>query len=69
MESFGLYIGTALALMFVIEGLFYALFTEQARRMMGVALSQPPQILRGAGMAMAGLGLLVLGLLSSFAGG
>lgn len=57
MESFIQYILTALALMLVIEGLLYALFTDSVRRMMAVALTLPPEKLRFFGFFMAGIGL------------
>ncbi len=53
----------ALALMAVIEGLFYAAFPDHMRRMMAQVSQQPPGILRIAGFFLAVTGLGVLWLL------
>lgn len=60
MNDFTLYILTALSLVFVIEGLVYALFPEAVRRMMALALSLPPERLRlfGAAGVAAGLSMI-----------
>ena len=60
MGGFAVYIGTALALVLVIEGLFYGLFPEAARRMMALALSIPPGQFRAAGFSLAGLGFAIV---------
>lgn len=62
MTDFLLYIGTAFALIFVIEGLLYALFPDAIRRMMAMAISMPVQKLRlfGAVMAASGFSLVLL---------
>lgn len=65
MESFGLYIATALALVFVIEGLIYALFTKEMQKVMALAIGLPPEKLRNMGFVMLGLGLLALWVLQS----
>ena len=57
MSGFTLYILTAFSLIFVIEGLIYAIFPEGVRRMMALALSIPPRQLRLFGAAMAAAGL------------
>lgn len=51
---------TALGLMLVIEGAFYALFPGGMRRMMALAVMQPPQRLRAAGLLLACAGFAVL---------
>ncbi|MFN3701614.1 MAG: DUF2065 domain-containing protein [Alphaproteobacteria bacterium] len=62
MESFGLYIFTAIALIFVIEGLLYALFPDMMRKMMMSALSLPPATLRNFGIAMVIIGFALVSL-------
>jgi uncharacterized protein YjeT (DUF2065 family) len=44
---------TAVALALVIEGLSYAAFPEAMQRMMAMAASAPPKVLRLAGLAAA----------------
>ncbi len=63
MESFGAYILTAFALVFVIEGALYALFPEQIRRMLAMALTMPPQSLRIFGASMVAVGFLLVTLI------
>lgn len=53
----------ALGLVLVIEGAIYALFPEGMKRMMRIALAQPPARLRAIGLAMALIGLGVVWLL------
>jgi uncharacterized protein len=48
---------TALALVFVIEGILYALFPEAMKRMVAQMAALPPQVLRGAGLAASVLGV------------
>ncbi len=48
---------TALALVLVIEGAFYALFPEAMKRAATRAVAVPPQTLRLAGLAAACLGV------------
>jgi uncharacterized protein YjeT (DUF2065 family) len=62
MESFGLYIFTAIALIFVIEGLLYALFPDMMRKMMISALSLPSATLRNFGIAMVVIGFALVSL-------
>ncbi|MCB1532905.1 MAG: DUF2065 domain-containing protein [Alphaproteobacteria bacterium] len=66
MDSFTTYILSALALVFVIEGLIYALFTDAVKRMMAMALSLPTEKLRQFGLMMAALGLLSLWFIAKF---
>lgn len=58
--SFAAYLLTALAMLLVIEGLLYALFTEQMRKLLAGALMMPPNQLRNAGIAMAGMGFIIV---------
>lgn len=60
MPSYTLYILTAFSLIFVIEGLVYALFPDTVRKMMAVALSIPPRQLRLFGAIMAAAGLCLI---------
>jgi uncharacterized protein YjeT (DUF2065 family) len=66
MGSFGAFILTALSLVFVIEGLIYALFPGAVRRMMAAALTLPPATLRKIGLCMAVTGACLAWLLSRF---
>ncbi len=69
MSAFWLYILTAFAFVFVIEGLLYALFPGAVRRMFAMALSWPEAVLRRFGTVMALSGFLIVWLLHSLAGG
>lgn len=62
MESFFGYILTAFALIFVIEGLLYALFPGAMQRVLVVALSLPSSSLRrfGVAMVLCGFGMVAL---------
>lgn len=53
-------LGLALALILVIEGLLYALFPGAMHRLMTLALSQPPGIMRWMGLAAAALGVALV---------
>ncbi len=66
MAFFGTYILTALALVFIIEGLFYGFFTQAARKMMEAALQIPLGTLRNFGFGMASIGFLFLWLIEKF---
>lgn len=50
----------ALALVLVLEGTMYALFPDGMKRAMTIALAQSSGTLRVAGVAAAGLGVLVV---------
>jgi len=63
MDSFLQYLLSAMALILVIEGLLYALFTDSVRRMMILALALPPEKLKIFGFFMAGAGFIVLWIL------
>jgi hypothetical protein len=54
---------TSLALVLVIEGVLYALAPEGMRRVAARAAAAPSQTLRGAGLAAAGLGVMLVWLL------
>ncbi len=60
--SFAGYILTALSLVFVIEGLVYALFPDAVRRMMAMALTIPTSQFRAFGLVMAvtGFGMALI---------
>jgi uncharacterized protein YjeT (DUF2065 family) len=60
MSDFTTAIITALGLVLVIEGAIYALFPEDMKRMMRVALAQPSGRLRMAGLAAATVGVVVV---------
>jgi hypothetical protein len=50
-------LGTALAMVLVIEGILYALFPEGMKRLMAQMLSVPPSFLRMAGLVAACIGV------------
>jgi len=56
------YILTAFAMIFVIEGLLYALFPDAMRRVLAVALTMPSSSLRrfGGAMVLCGFALVFL---------
>lgn len=64
MNDYALYITTAFALIFVIEGMLYALFPGQAQKLMQMASSLPPEQFRAFGAFFAALGFLLVWLLS-----
>lgn len=66
--SFALFILSALAMVLVIEGLLYAAFPDHVRRMMAFALGLPPEKLRMAGLALAGLGFVTLAITKALMG-
>lgn len=68
MPSFTLTLLTAFCLVFVIEGLLYALFPDQLKRLMAMALSLPSQQLRVCGFIVAVMGTLMIYLLKNMAG-
>jgi uncharacterized protein len=55
----------ALALAIVLEGLLYAAFPEQMKRVLAVVLQQPASSIRAAGLACAAAGLVLLWVLNS----
>lgn len=66
MAEYALYLATAIALIFVIEGLVYALFPGQIKKIMALALSQSERSFRTFGSIMAALGFLIVWLISVF---
>jgi uncharacterized protein len=56
-------LGTALALVLVIEGVLYALFPEGMKRMVVQMLAVPAPMLRAVGLAAACLGVGLVWLL------
>jgi uncharacterized protein YjeT (DUF2065 family) len=56
-------LGTALALVLVIEGILYALFPEGMKRIAARSVLVPPHALRGAGLLAACIGVLLVWLL------
>ena len=69
MSGFLLYIATAFALIFIIEGLIYALFPGGVRKMMAYAVSLDPGKLRYYGAIMATTGFCILWILQAVEGG
>ena len=67
MSAFLLYILTALALILVIEGMFYALFPDLVRKMMQTAIDMPIEQLRVYGSFMAISGFIFVWFLKLFA--
>ena len=53
-------LGTALALVLVVEGVLYALFPDAMKRAAARTLSVPPQTLRLAGLAAACAGVALV---------
>ncbi|MCC3862163.1 DUF2065 domain-containing protein [Pseudemcibacter aquimaris] len=50
----------AIGLVLVIEGLLYALFPNNMKRMMAMALEQPAESLRNAGLIAAIIGIAII---------
>lgn len=67
MDNFILYITTSLALVFVIEGMLWAVFPDAMRKLMMFALSMPPENLRNYGIGMALFGVTMVYLIDLFA--
>lgn len=65
MGSFALYITTAFALIFVIEGLLYTLFPDAVRKMMALAVMMPVSRLRLFGVVMVVCGLTMVVILKA----
>ncbi len=60
MTDLGLHLLTAFALVFVLEGLLYALFPTYVQRMMAMAGEISPEKLRSFGAAMLAFGVLLV---------
>ncbi len=56
-------LGTGIALVFVIEGILYALFPEGMKRAAARAMLVPPQVLRLSGLFAAVVGVAIVWLL------
>ena len=54
---------SALALVLVLEGLVYAAFPEQMKKLLASIQSMPASTIRAAALACAGVGLVLLWLL------
>lgn len=54
---------SALALVLVLEGLVYAAFPEQMKKLLASVQSMPASTIRAAALACAGVGLVLLWLL------
>ncbi len=54
---------SALALVLVLEGLIYAAFPEQRKKLLASIQSMPASTIRAAALACAGVGLVLLWLL------
>lgn len=65
MPGFTFTLLVSFALVFVIEGLIYALFPEQAKRMMALALSMPLERLRVFGLLVAVTGIVFIYILKN----
>jgi len=57
---------TAIGLMFVLEGVSYALFPEGMRKMMERVIMMPPNHVRFAGLTLAGLGFVIVAVIRGF---
>lgn len=66
MENFFDYVLTAFALIFVIEGMLYAVFPDAMRRVFAMALAMPASSLRRFGVAMVLCGFAVVALMQAF---
>ena len=56
-------LGTAVALVLVIEGILYALFPEAMKRMAARTVEVAPQALRAAGLLAACVGVMLVWLM------
>lgn len=59
---------TAMALVFVIEGLLWALFPDKMKQMMAIALTMPSASLRKFGATMVVIGFLFVLLFGQISG-
>lgn len=60
MASLGFHLLIAFALIFVIEGLFYAIFPAQIQRIMAMASILPQEKFRYFGAAMVAFGVMMV---------
>jgi uncharacterized protein YjeT (DUF2065 family) len=56
---------TALGLVLVIEGIFYAMAPERAKKLMALASEAPPDTLRAGGLIAVSVGVAVVWLAKS----
>ena len=54
---------TGLALVLVVEGILYALFPDAMKRVAARTVQVSPQILRGTGLLVAAIGVVIVWLL------
>ena len=66
MEGLGHYLLTAFALIFVIEGLLYAVFPSHIQSMMKMASEMPLEKFRSFGAGMLALGVLFVWIIQKF---
>lgn len=66
MSAYTLYILTAFALVFVIEGLVYAVFPDAVKRMMALAISTSSRNLRAFGISATCFGFLIVWIINLF---
>lgn len=66
MTSYALYILTAFAMVFVIEGLVYALFPDAVKRMMALVAVTDTHSLRAFGLGAVALGFLLVWIVHLF---
>jgi hypothetical protein len=68
MDSLLSHLLLAFALIFVLEGLLYAIFPRQVQKLMAMAVSFPPEKLRSFGAAMVAFGVLMVWFLQKITG-
>lgn len=68
MSDYLLYLGTAFALILIIEGLLYALFTDRMRQMLATLIVTPPDQIRKIGFGTAIVGMIILFLIDKATG-
>ena len=66
MESFGSHLLTAFALIFVIEGLLYAIFPSHIQNMMAMAAQIPKDKFKSLGAAMMAFGIILVWVFQKF---
>ncbi len=66
MTEFLVHIFLAIALIFVIEGLIYAVFTTQIQKVMKLASEMDPEKFRYYGASMVALGVMGIWLIQKF---
>ena len=66
MDEFATYLLYAIALIFVVEGLLYAIFPVQIQRMMSMASDLPKDKFRSMGALMATFGVMLVWIFQKF---